>query len=240
MKKLIIILTTVMTAFFGQNAKAQQGVEFSAGTDIVTSYVWRGVYETGPSFQPTLSMNAGKFSVTAWGSVDFNSTYKEMDLTLAYQLGPVSLSLSDLYWIGHDDDRYFMFDKRSPHRVEVGASWGLSEKVPFTLSWYTILFGAADVNDKGERAYASYFEVAYPFTVKTIDMTAGVGMVPWNAASTYLTGDRGFCVQNVFLNAGKSWEVKGAGGLNIGLFTNLIWNPALQDVNFVGGISLRI
>ena len=35
-------------------------------------------------------------------------------------------------------------------------------------------------------------------------MKAGVGMVPWNAAATYLTGDRGFCVQNVFLNAGKN------------------------------------
>ena len=120
-------------------------------------------------------MTAGNFSVTAWGSVDFSdSGYKEMDLTLAYQLGPVTLSVADLYWTGHDDDRYFVFDSRSPHRIEVGASWVVSEKLPFTLSWYTILFGAADRNHKGERAYASYFEVACPFTVKTIDMKAGV------------------------------------------------------------------
>ena len=96
-----------------------------------------------------------------------------------------------------------------PHRIEVGASWVVSEKLPFTLSWYTILFGAADRNDKGERAYASYFEVAYPFTVKTVDMKAGVGMVPWNAATTYNCGDRDFYVQNVFLNAGKTWDIKG-------------------------------
>ena len=64
------------------------------------------------------------------------------------------------------------------------------------------------MNHKGERAYASYFEAACPFTVKTVDMKAGVGMVPWNAAATY-PGDRGFCVQNVFLNAGKSWTIKG-------------------------------
>ena len=70
-------------------------------------------------------------------------------------------------------------------------------------------------------------------------MKAGVGMVPWNAAATYLTGDRGFCVQNVFLNAGKSWTIKGTDSMSVGVFTNLIWNPALDDVNFVGGISFR-
>ena len=83
--------------------------------------------------------------------------------------------MADLYWTGHADDRYFVFDSRSPHRIEVGASWVVSEKVPVTLSWYTVLFGAADVNHKGERAYASYFEAACPFTVKTVDMKAGVG-----------------------------------------------------------------
>jgi hypothetical protein len=134
----------------------------------------------------------------------------------------------------------FIFDSHSPHRIEVGASWVVSEKLPFTLSWYTILFGAADRNDKGERAYASYFEVAYPFTVKTVDMKAGVGMVPWNAATTYNCGDRDFYVQNVFLNAGKTWDIKGADGMKIGIFTNLIWNPALDDVNFVGGFSFRM
>ena len=148
-------------------------------------------------------------------------------------------------WLGgdeelRDDDRYFIFDSHSPHRIEVGASWVVSEKLPFTLSWYTILFGAADRNDKGERAYASYFEVAYPFTVKTVDMKAGVGMVPWNAATTYNCGDRDFYVQNVFLNAGKTWDIKGADGMKIGIFTNLIWNPALDDVNFVGGFSFRM
>ena len=47
-------------------------------------------------------------------------------------------------------------------------------------------------------------------------------------------------VQNVFLNAGKTWDIKGADGMKIGIFTNLIWNPALAAVNFVGGFSFRM
>ena len=179
MKRWIFILIAALAIFLTADLCARErGVKFSGGTDLVSTYVWRGVRESGPAFQPTLTMSAGNFSATAWGSVDFDSTYKEMDLTLAYSLGPVTLSMADLYWTGHADDRYFVFDSRSPHRIEVGASWVVSEKVPVTLSWYTVLFGAADVNDKGERAYASYFEAACPFTVKTVDMKAGVGMVP--------------------------------------------------------------
>ena len=190
-------MVTVFVVLFSIDVCAQEnerGVRFGGGADVVSGYIWRGVWEAGPSIQPTLVLSAGNFSATAWGSVDFASTsYKEMDLTLAYSLGPVTLSVADLYWTGHADDRYFVFDSRSPHRIEVGASWVVSEKVPVTLSWYTVLFGAADVNHKGERAYASYFEAACPFTVKTV-----------------------------------------------GVFTNLIWNPALDDVNFVGGISFRM
>ncbi len=242
-RRIVVSITALAMAFSTPVSHAQEkpgGVRFSGGTDLVSTYLWRGVYESGPAFQPVLTLTAGNFSATAWGSVDFDNKYKEMDLTLAYTLGPVTLSLADLYWTGHADDRYFIFDDRSPHRIEVGASWVVSEKVPVTLSWYTILFGAADVNDKGERAYASYFEVAYPFRVKTVDLKAGVGVVPWNAAATYATGDRGFCVQNVFLNAGKSWNIKGADSMSIGFSTELSWNPALEDVNFVGRISFRM
>ena len=152
MKRWVFILIAALAIFLTADLCARErGVKFSGGTDLVSTYVWRGVRESGSAFQPSLTMSAGNFSATAWGSVDFDSAYKEMDLTLAYALGPVTLSVADLYWTGHADDRYFVFDSRSPHRIEVGASWVVSEKVPVTLSWYTVLFGAADVNHKGER-----------------------------------------------------------------------------------------
>ena len=140
--KRILLGVLAAAALFGTNhvAAQERGVSFGGGTDLVSSYYWRGVKESGPALQPTLTMTAGNFSVTAWGSIDFSdSGYKEMDLTLAYQLGPVTLSVADLYWTGHDDDRYFMFNNHSPHRIEVGASWVVSERLPFTLSWYLSL-----------------------------------------------------------------------------------------------------
>lgn len=241
MKRWIILLLTALAVFLTADLCARERrVRVWGGTDLVTTYVWRGVYESGPAFQPVLALTTGNFSATAWGSVDFGNRYKEMDLTLAYVLGPVTLSLADLYWTGHADDRYFVVDNHSPHRIEVGVSWILSQKVPLTLSWYTILFGAADVNARGQRAYASYFEAAYPFAVRSIDLKAGIGFVPWNAEATYCSGGRDFYVQHVFLHAGKTWRIKGMDSMQVGIFTNLGWNPALEEVNFVGGLSLRM
>ncbi len=247
MKRWIIILITALAAMLAVDVCAQEpqrGVKISGGADIVSGYVWRGVWESGACIQPVMTLSAGNFSATAWGSVDFAATsYKEMDLTLAYALGPVTFSLADLYWEGGAGARstisrnYFRFGADSPHRVEAGVAWCISPEAPVTLAWNTVLFGAADVNAAGKRAYATYIEASYPFTVKTVGMKAGVGVVPWNAVGTYGI-DRDFYVQNVFVSAAKSWEILKS--MQLGIFTSLSWNPAAEDVNFTAGISLRM
>ena len=121
MKRWIVILITALAAMLAVDVCAQEpqrGVKISGGADIVSGYVWRGVWESGACIQPVMTLSAGNFSATAWGSVDFAATsYKEMDLTLAYALGPVTFSLADLYWEGGAGDRstisrnYFRFGR---------------------------------------------------------------------------------------------------------------------------------
>lgn len=222
------------------------GVTLQVEMDLVSSYIWRGVYEAGPSLQPGLTLGIGNFTIAAWGSVDFtSSSYKEADLMLSYRLKNITFHLKDLYDEGSASDRnpqisrnYFHFGADSPHRIEAGIEWQVSRKVPITLSWYTILFGARDVDTLGRRCYSSYVEVAYPFTVKTIDLKTGVGAAPWKTAGE--GGAKGFAVKNVFINAGKLWAIKSMGSFRIGLFTHLSWCPLKEDVNCVGGISLRM
>ena len=204
------------------------GVTLQVEMDLVSSYIWRGVYEAGPSLQPGLTLGIGNFTIAAWGSVDFtSSSYKEADLMLSYRLKNITFHLKDLYDEGSASDRnpqisrnYFHFGADSPHRIEAGIEWQVSRKVPITLSWYTILFGARDVDTRGRRCYSSYVEVAYPFTVKTIDLKTGVGAAPWKTAGE--GGAKGFAVKNVFINAGKLWAVKSMGSFRIGLFTSLL------------------
>ncbi|HIW97801.1 MAG TPA: hypothetical protein H9866_04855 [Candidatus Tidjanibacter gallistercoris] len=239
-------IATVVAVIFASGAYAQEqrcGVVFSGEVDIVSNYMWRGLREAGASIQPSLAMQAGNFSVAAWGTTDFAAaSYKEMDLTVAYELGPVSLSLADIYCVtpaGQKRYGYFDFTKGSPHRIEAGVKWRVSEQVPVTLAWYTTVWGGSDYNAAGRRAYASYAEVSYPFAVKGIELRAGIGVVPWNSVGVYGI-DRDFYVQDIFISAGRSWTFEGLAGLEFGIFTSVSWNPALEDVNFTGGLSFRM
>ena len=80
------------------NAQAQ---EFTIQGDLVSSYVWRGIYQGGAaSFQPTLGFSVGNFSLTAWGSTSLSESNKEIDLTAAYKFGEAgpTLSVATLWW----------------------------------------------------------------------------------------------------------------------------------------------
>ena len=82
------------------------GVTLQVEMDLVSSYIWRGVYEAGPSLQPGLTLGIGNFTIAAWGSVDFtSSSYKEADLMLSYRLKNITFHLKDLYDEGSASDR---------------------------------------------------------------------------------------------------------------------------------------
>ena len=100
------------------DAKAQ---EFAVQGDIVSSYVWRGMYQGGgAAFQPTLGFGFDNFSVTAWGSTNFSGGNKELDLTLAYKFGKAgpTLTVADLWWEGEGAYKYFNFKSH-----ETGHHW---------------------------------------------------------------------------------------------------------------------
>ena len=248
MKKIFYMLAAVAVVATGsvKTVEAQsreQKVVISGGVDLISSYVWRGVYQAGVSLQPGMTMSVGNFSLTAWGSTDFSaSDYKEMDMTMTYALGPVTFSLADYYWTGASNEwmrpnrNYFHFGYDSPHKVELGVAWRITEKVPITLSWNTMLFGG-DRKDDGSQNYSTYAEISYPFSAGPVDMNAGVGMTPWATKNMY--GTTGFAVTNVFVGARKMWSVQKQGSIQAGIFTNLIWNPSTEDVNFVGGLSFK-
>lgn len=227
-------------------AEKSRGVRIVFGSDLVSRYIWRGFYNAGASIQPTLGMKAGGFALTAWGSVDFaSSSYKEADLTAAYTIGGLTVSLTDYYWTGSPmavtpdspvpSRNYFRFGSDTPHRVELGAAYCFGERFPLTIAWYTMLFGA-DKKSNGDQCYSTYAEVSYPFSVGSVDMGACVGFTPWETSGTYGTDE--FAVCNVALSATKA--IRFSDRFQLPVFTRLIWNPAMDDVHFVGGLSIML
>lgn len=222
----------------------EKGATFTVQSDIVSSYIWRGMYQTGASFQPTLGIGIGGFSLTAWGSTDFDGyqaseglANKEIDLTAAYTFGNsgLTLSVADLWWAGQGANKYFNFrSHETAHHFEAGLAYTLPvEKFPLSVAWYT-MFAGQDKNAEGDQNYSTYVEFNYPFTVKMVDLNATCGVVPYKAPQYYANG---FCVTNVALKG--TTTIKITDTFSLPIFAQAIWNPRLEDAHLVFGITLR-
>lgn len=210
---------------------------YTMGIDLMSSYVCRGSYQTGPSLQPALQVGYGGLYFTAWGSV--GEEVREADLTLAYRLQRFELAVTDYYVTGSAPGTgrdFFDYGRRSPHTLEISLAWTLSKRVPIALWWGTMVAGN-DFGDDGRRNYSTYAEISYPFLLPlNVEVKTGVGCTPW--ATENCLGTRGFAVTNVYLHAARRWSV--GGNLRLGLLARLICNPYKEEFNFVGGLSLHM
>ena len=243
-RALIIISIIGLLAMFTNKASAQ--VRFNVQGDLVSSYVWRGMYQTGASIQPTLSFSVENLSLTAWGSTDFDgyrngnipSANKELDLTLAYTFPKLGLTVSvaDMWWAGQGAGKYFDFNnKTTAHHFEASLAYVLPvEKFPLSIAWYT-MFAGMDKNEKGDKNnYSSYVELNYPFSVKSVDLNVTCGIVPYKAPQYYTNG---FAVTNVALKG--SYAIKITDSFSLPIFSQVIWNPRMEDAHIVFGITLK-
>lgn len=236
----------VAISFVGVNeAQAQK---FTIQGDLVSSYVWRGFYQTGASFQPTLGFGIGNFSLTAWGSTDFDGASasegvaaKEIDLTAAYAFGEsgFTFSVASLWWGGQGANKYFnLKSHETAHHFEAGLAYTLPvERFPLSIAWYT-MFAGADKNDKGKQNYSSYVELNYPFSVKAVDLNVICGFLPYEAGiGVYGASNSSFAVTNVALKA--TTDIKITDKFAIPIFAQAIWNPRMEDAHLVFGLTLR-
>ena len=214
-----------------------QEISTTIGSDIVSSYIWRGQDLGGVSLQPTLGLEYKGISLSAWGSVGLAdpADTKEFDITLGYTIGGLNIGITD-YWFnaGLDpQDRYFKYDAHGTNHVfeaNIGYDFGV-----VSAQWYTNISGNDGVNKDGKRAYSSYFEVAAPFKLATCDWTATIGAVPY---ATDFYGTNGFAVTNLAVRASK--DIKVTASFSIPIFGEVSANPCSQKAYLVVGMSFGL
>ena len=240
MKKIILMMAIFLS--LAVRAQDEGKNDFSLNADFVSSFVWRGSFISGTSIQPEMGLTVGNFTLGAWGSVEVGGWgYKEVDLFASYSFGNFTAGLFN-YWA----DSEFMYDyldfsKTTRHQLELNLSYTFGSS-PFTLEWNTIIAGDDKyLNDKFEekRAFSTYIEASYAFSVKDVKLAAAIGASPWKSSVMYniwWDGGRtdGFSVINMSLTASK--EIKITGKYSLGLFGQLAFNPAKEDAFFVFGI----
>jgi len=226
-KKSIYIIVSALIIALEVSAQEEKGLEINVEASLVSSYVWRGLYQSGASLQPSLSASISGFTLEAWGSKGFSSAFKEFDFLLSFETGGLTLGVND-YWAGEQGTPYF--DYKEQHLFEGSLSYHFGEKFPLTLGWNTMFFGDQDKNENGKRMFSSYFMLGYDFSVKTIECNAEVGFNPWE--SIY---HENFNVINVSLKASKKVTITNK--FSLPLFVQAIFSPATNDVHLVFGIT---
>ena len=234
MKKIFIPIIMLLSG--AVTAGAQDAVETTLGTDIVSHYVWRGQDLGGVSVQPTLGIGFKGLSLSAWGSVGLSNPLdtREFDLTFAYSVGGFNIGVTD-YWFdsGLDpDNRYFAYGSGCTNHVfeaNAGYDFGFA-----SLQWYTNFAGNDSLDESGKLAYSSYLEASVPFSIGDVDWTATAGIVP---LATDFYGTDGFSLVNLALTAAK--DIRVTDTFSIPLFTQVVFNPCSNAAYLVVGITLQ-
>lgn len=225
--RIAILITLLVTTIpsYGQEKK----LTVDAGADLVSSYVWRGIYQTGVSIQPTLSLSAYGVTLSAWGSTDFSTAAKELDFYISYQIKGFSIGVADYWWSGEGKS---YFNDRKSHYLEANLSYTFSDKFPLSLGANTIFYGYGDKSDegKGKQRYSTYFTASYPFAVKSVECEVGVGISPWDGMYS-----KGFNVATVTARATKKLQLSKKYELPV--FAELIFAPARDNAYLVFGFK---
>jgi hypothetical protein len=211
-------------------AKAQESVEASVGADIVSNYLWRGIDCGGVSIQPSVTLGYKGLSLSAWGNVGLESTdTKEVDFTLGYTTGGLSLAVTDYYFFQSGDAvKYFEYDCHSTAHVfeaTVGYDFGV-----LALSWNTNFAGSDYYKADGGRSYSTYVGMSAPFKLGGLAWAAEVGFTPWEGMYS-----DGFNLTNITLSVAK--EVPITNTFSLPLSGQVTFNPDANRAYFAVGIS---
>lgn len=226
------LLSATALLMFSPVFAQEKKFEIAPAADIVSSYVWRGMYQTGPSIQPSLTFSYAGFSLSAWGSTDLSTSSdafksKEVDLTLGYGIGGFSISVTDYWWSG-EGARYGRYCTDHYYEGTIGYHFG--EKFPLSVTWST-MFAGGDKKENGNQYFSSFFEAAYDLNVWEIDFTPSLGISPWKGMYS-----DSFGVNSISLKAAKA--IKITESFSLPVFTQFIVSPEHDDVFLVFGISL--
>lgn len=226
-KSLMITVSVLLLITFIPNAKAQ---EVSAGLDIYSSYVWRGIkFGEGAAFQPNIEFSAGGFALGAWGSYcvsDNEAAEADLYASYGFDLGEsasLSFTVTDYYFPGTTaaPTSYMNGDN---HFFEPMIGLGVGP-VSFTAA-YMFYDGA------GKNASASgdlYLEAGV--TAGPVDITLGGG----NGAYS-MKNNAGFDICNIGISTSK--EIKITDSFSLPLSGAVILNPSYESFHIVVGISL--
>lgn len=221
MKVKVIVAVLLLNATWSLPAQETES-KWTTGADLVSSYVWRGLYLSNTAVQPSLVFESGGFSAGAWGSASYDGVL-EADLFLGYTFNfGLSLGVTDYYFPSIEGgNEYFDTSTGSgSHIFELNGGYeigGLSLSANYVLN---------EAGGAGSAGGDKYFEVAYSFGNVGLFVGGGDGLQS-------LDGD--FNITNVGISASKELQITPS--FTLPLTCSAIFNPDREKFYLVAALS---
>lgn len=227
-----MITKGILTLAFAASA-AVASAQFSVGTDLVSSYVWRGFKQDltaplqSPNLQPYVSYTVGSLTVGAWGSTSFTGTIKEVDLYATYAFSSsLALTITDYNWSFANS--YFKYGSGTDHIFEATLAYTGGESLPLSASLNT-MFAGNDKTTAGNQAFTTYLELGYQLTANGKVFVGGL-----LTDSPAIGSSAG--LSNIGFKATKAIEMTDKFSLPVYGVVGV--NPVAKDAYLVIGITL--
>jgi hypothetical protein len=229
----LVFLMTINPAN-AQDAPKSNG--FAVTTDLVSSYMWRGIAEESskggsPNVQPTITYVNGCSTTGVWGSTAFSGAIKEVDFYETVALSPLfSVTLTDDNWFFNKN--YFNYKNAQTDHIFEGTLTYTGEKsFPLTVSANTMFYGDDKKEDGKSNAFSTYVELDYPIAS---NVTAFLGSSLFDSPTVYYNSR--FSVINLGVKVSKN--VKISDSFTLPVYGIVGCNPQAEKAFFVAGITL--
>ena len=220
--------------FLSTNLFAQSSLSLSAGGDLVSRYIWRGLeINSAPNLQPAVEGSIGGFAVGFWGSYAFSerTSTDELDFYAGYTIstesaGDIGLLFTDYYF--PTGSRISDFSDTSSHYLEAAVSYSGPSSVPLSF-FLGYTFKPASVK-------ALYWEVGYSTSMDAFGFDIFIAGTNGGDGGYY--GSTDFAVINTGFKV--SQDISIGESLKMPLFVSFITNPNAETVYLVFGVGLKI
>ena len=170
-----VLFLTIGFALYSQNDESK----FSANASfkIVSKYMFRGIEMTkDPNIVGEAYIGYKGWTLGMWATTNYSGTYYEPDIYISFAPKNFVFTLYD-FDTGQGKDYFNFNNQNTTHIDELSIKYTVSEKIPLSLTFGTIIWGADKkinfYNSTGQAVlkdannFSTYVEAVYPFVHNT-------------------------------------------------------------------------
>lgn len=160
-----IKLWVIFSIILGTSSLYSQ--EIHSALQLRNSHLWRGLeVSSGLIYTGDVHLDGKNFYGGFWAGGNADGSYKEFNNYVGYKNQHLTLELWDIYNFSpnatYNNKEFFNYNARETGRFwDFRSFYTISEKVPLTLSWNTVIFGRDRDQNNTQNKYSSFVSAEY-------------------------------------------------------------------------------